>query len=306
MRHKVTIVGSGNVGATVAQRLVEHDLADVVLLDILSDLAQGKALDILESAPLLGFNASITGGGDYALSAGSDLCILTAGLVRKPGMSREDLFAKNHEIVRGAVEQLVRRSPDTVILVVTNPLDAMCEVARRASGLPRGRVLGMAGVLDAARLRYFVAHELGVAPHDVTAMVFGGHTDTMLALPRFIAVDGVPVTELVAPQRLAELIERARDGGNEVAGLYKQGSAYYTPSASVFEMAAAILEDRHQVLPCSAYLEGEYGIDGVFAGVPCKLGRGGVESILELALTDDELASLRRSAEMTRGLASRS
>ncbi len=305
MRHKVTIVGSGNVGATVAQRLVERDLADVVLLDILSDLAQGKALDILESAPLLGFNASVTGGGDYALSAGSHLCILTAGLVRKPGMSREDLFAKNHEIVRGAVEQLVRRSPDTIILVVTNPLDAMCEVARRASGLPRGRVLGMAGVLDAARLRYFVAHELGVAPRDVTAMVLGGHTDTLLVVPRFLAVDGVPVTELIAPPRLAELVERARDGGNEVAGLYKQGSAYYTPSAAVAEMAAAILEDRHQVLPCSAYLEGEYGITGVFAGVPCRLGRAGVEGVLELALTADELASLQRSAEMARRLAAR-
>ena len=305
MDHKITIVGSGNVGATVAQRIVERDLADVVMLDILSDLAMGKALDILESAPLLGFSATVEGGGDYAMSAGSDICILTAGLTRRPGMSREDLLAKNHDIVRGTVEQLVKRSPETILLIVTNPLEPMCEVARRASGFPRERVLGMAGVLDAARLRYFVAQELGVSTSDVDAMILGGHGDNMIALPRFITVHGVALTDLLPAARIEALIARTREGGVEIVNYYKQGSAFFTPSAAVVDMVAAILHDKRKILPCAALLCGEYGIEDTFVGVPCKLGRRGVESVVELALQDDELALVRRSAASVQQLVAR-
>ncbi|MEO8504963.1 MAG: malate dehydrogenase [Acidobacteriota bacterium] len=305
MDHKVTIVGSGNVGATAAQRIVERELADVVMLDILSNVAMGKALDILESAPILGFNATIEGGGDYAMSAGSDICILTAGLVRRPGVSREDLVVKNAEIVRGAVEQLIRRSPDTILLIVTNPLDAMCEVARRASGFPRERVLGMAGVLDASRMRYFIAHELGVSVEDVDALVLGGHGDTMLALPRLATVNGVPLPQLLRPERIQAIVERTREGAAEIMNYYKQGAAYYTPSAAVVDMVAAILKNKRKILPCSAYLQGEYGIHDTFVGVPCKLGRRGVEEVVELPLDDTERAQLLHAAETVQKLLTR-
>ena len=305
MDHKVTIVGSGNVGATAAQRIVERELADVVMLDILSNVAMGKALDILESAPILGFNATIEGGGDYAMSAGSDICILTAGLTRRPGVSREDLLVKNADVVRGAVEQLIRRSPDTILLIVTNPLDAMCEVARRASGFPRERILGMAGVLDASRMRYFIAHELGVSVEDVDALVLGGHGDTMLALPRLATVNGVPLPQLLRPERIEAIVARTREGAAEIANYYKQGTAYYTPSAAVVDMVAAILKNKRKILPCSALLQGEYGIDDTFVGVPCKLGRRGVEEVVELPLDEAELAQLRFSAESVHKLLAR-
>lgn len=305
MDHKITIVGAGNVGATLAQRIVEYELADVVMLDILSDLAMGKALDILESAPLLRFNATIEGGGDYAMSAGSDICILTAGLIRRPGMSREDLLAKNCDVVRGAVEQLVKRSPNTILLIVTNPLDAMCEVARRASGFPRERVLGMAGVLDAARMRYFIAQELSVSVENVDLMVLGGHGDTMIALPRLATVNGMPLPQLLSAKRIEAIVARTRDGAVEIMNYYKQGAAYYTPSASAFEMASAILKNKGKILPCSAYLQGEYGISDTFVGVPCKLGRRGVEEVIELQLDEAELAQLQRSARAVQQLVAR-
>ncbi len=302
MDHKVTVVGAGAVGATTAQRIVENDLADVAMVDILADLATGKALDIMESAPVLGFNAKLTGGGDYAATAGSDLCVVTAGLARKPGMSRDDLLAKNTEIVGEVVRQLVRHSPDTILIIVTNPLDAMCEVARRISGFPRQRVFGMAGVLDSARMRYFIAAELGVSVEDVDAFVLGGHGDTMVPLPRFATVNGIPLPQLLSAERIEAINQRTRDGGIEIVNYYKQGSAYYAPSASILDMVASILLDKKKILPCAVYLEGEYGLDGLFVGVPAKLGRGGLEEVVELALTAEEKAALEGSAAHVREL----
>jgi malate dehydrogenase len=302
MDHKVTVVGAGHVGATAAQRIAEKDLADVVMVDIAAEMAQGKALDMMESAPVLGFTATITGGGDYAATAGSDVCVITAGLARKPGMSRDDLLAKNAEITRGVVEELVRYSPDTVLIVVTNPLDAMCEVARRVSGFPRQRVLGMAGVLDAARMRYFIAVELGVSVQDVDAFVLGGHGDTMVPLPRFATVNGIPLPALLAAERIEAINDRTRSGGAEIVNLLKAGSAYYAPSASSVEMVEAILKDKKKILPCAVYLEGEYGLSGLFVGVPAKLGRAGMEQVVELELTTGERASLERSAAAVREL----
>jgi malate dehydrogenase len=297
MDHKVTVVGAGNVGATTAQRIAEAELADVVMIDIAADMAKGKALDMMESAPVLGFNATITGGGDYDATAGSDVCVVTAGLARKPGMSRDDLLAKNTQIVGGVVEELVKRSPDTILIIVTNPLDAMCEVARRRSGFPRERVIGMAGVLDAARMRYFIAAELGASVEDVDAFVLGGHGDTMVPLPRFATVNGIPLPTLLSEERIEAINERTRKGGGEIVGLLKDGSAYYAPSASSVEMVASILRDKKKILPCAVYLQGEYGIDGLFVGVPAKLGRSGMEGILELELSDDEKKQLQHSAD---------
>ena len=302
MDHKVTVVGAGNVGATTAQRIVEADLADVVMVDIAADLATGKALDMMESAPVLGFAATVSGGGDYAPTAGSDVVVVTAGLARKPGMSRDDLLRKNTEITRGVVEEIVRHSPDTILILVTNPLDAMCEVARRVSGFPRRRVFGMAGVLDAARLRYFIAAELGASVEDVDAFVLGGHGDTMVPLPRFATVNGIPLPALLAADEIEAINQRTRQGGAEIVGYYKTGSAYYAPSAAVYEMVASILLDKKKILPCAAYLEGEYGLEGLFVGVPVKLGRAGLEEVVELELTDAEKEELATSAEAVRDL----
>jgi len=302
MDHKVTVVGAGHVGATAAQRIAEAELADVVMVDVAADLATGKALDMMESAPVLGFNARITGGGDYDPTAGSDVCVVTAGLARRPGMSRDDLLKKNAEITRGVVAELVERSPETILVLVTNPLDAMCEVARRVSGFPRERVFGMAGVLDAARMRWFIADELAVSVEDVDAFVLGGHGDTMVPLPRYATVNGVPLPDLLDADTIEAINERTRKGGAEIVNYYKEGSAYYAPSAAVVEMVASVLRDKKKILPCAAYLQGEYGLDGLFVGVPVKLGRAGIEEIVELELSEAERAELERSAEAVREL----
>jgi malate dehydrogenase len=302
MRHKVTVVGAGNVGATAAQRIAEADLADVVMVDVAGDLAAGKALDMMESAPVLGFNARIEGGSDYAPTAGSDVCVVTAGIARKPGMSRDDLLRTNAGITRQVIEQLVRHSPDTILIMVTNPLDAMCEVARRVSGFPRERVFGMAGVLDAARMRCFIAAELEVSVEDVDAFVLGGHGDTMVPLPRYATVNGIPLPQLLPAERIEAINQRTRDGGIEIVNYYKTGSAYYAPAAASYEMVAAVLHDKKKILPCAVLLQGEYGLHDLFVGVPVKLGRGGVEQVIELELTEDERAALDRSAEAVRSL----
>lgn len=302
MDHKVTVVGAGHVGATTVQRIAEAELADVAMIDIMGDLAKGKALDMMESAPVLGFNALIEGGDDYALTANSDVCVVTAGLARKPGMSRDDLLAKNASIVSGVVEQLVKYSPDTIILLVTNPLDVMCEVARRVSGFPRERVIGMAGVLDAARMRYFIAAELGASVEDVDAFVLGGHGDTMVPVPQYSTVNGIPLSDLLEADKIEAINDRTRNGGAEIVNYLKSGSAYYAPSASSVEMVASILHDKKKILPCAVYLQGEYGLEGLFVGVPVKLGRSGVEEIIELDLGADDKAALDRSAEAVRGM----
>jgi malate dehydrogenase len=297
MQYKVTVVGAGNVGATTAQRIAEAELADVVMVDVLADLATGKALDMMEAAPVLGFNAKISGGGDYAPTAGSDVCVVTSGLARKPGMSRDDLVAKNTEIIREVTTQLVKYSPDTIIIMVTNPLDAMCEVARRVSGFPRERLIGMAGVLDAARMRWFIADELKVSVEDVDAFVLGGHGDTMVPLPRYATVNGIPLPQLLAVEKIEAINTRTRNGGAEIVNYYKQGSAYYAPSAAVLDMVAAILHDKRKILPCAVYLQGEYGLKDLFVGVPALLGRNGMEKVIELELSAEEKAALQKSAD---------
>ena len=302
MRYKVTVVGAGNVGATCAQLVAQADLADVVMVDMLADLATGKALDMMESAPVLGFNARISGGGDYEPTAGSHVCVVTAGLARKPGMSRDDLLAKNTEIVSEVVRQLVARSPETILIIVTNPLDAMCEVSRRVSGFPRERVFGMAGVLDAARMRWFIAEKLDVSVEDVDAFVLGGHGDTMVPLPRFATVNGIPLPQLLDAAAIEAINDRTRNGGIEIVNYYKTGSAYYAPGASAYEMVAAILKDKKKILPCAVYLHGEYGYEKLFIGVPCVLGRGGMERVVQLSLTVEEKAMLDKSAQAVRGL----
>jgi malate dehydrogenase len=301
-RHKVTVVGAGNVGATTAQRIAEAGLADVVLVDIVEGLPQGKALDLLEAAPVVGHDCRITGTNDYADTAGSDVVVVTSGLARQPGMSRDDLLQKNAGIVRSVVEQAVQHSPDAILVVVTNPLDAMCHVALDASGFPRERVIGMAGVLDSARFRSFIADELGVSVTNTHAFVLGGHGDTMVPLPRYSTVGGVPLTELLPPDRLEALVDRTRNGGAEIVALLKTGSAYYAPAASTFQMVDAILNDRRTILPCAALLQGEYGVDGLFVGVPVKLGRGGILEISEIDLTDEERGAFDRSAGAVREL----
>jgi len=297
MHYKVTVVGAGNVGATTAQRIAEAELADVVMVDVLGDLATGKALDMMEAAPVLGFNARIEGGGDYAPTAGSDICVVTSGLARKPGMSRDDLVAKNTEIIREVTTQLVKYSPDTIIIMVTNPLDAMCEVARRVSGFPRERLIGMAGVLDAARMRWFIADALKASVEDVDAFVLGGHGDTMVPLPRYATVNGIPLPQLLPADTIEAINTRTRNGGAEIVNYYKQGSAYYAPSASVLDMVAAILHDKKKILPCAVYLQGEYGLKDLFVGVPAVLGRKGMERVIELELSADEKAQLQKSAD---------
>lgn len=296
MRQKVTIVGAGNVGATAAQRLAEKELADVVLIDIIEGVAQGKSLDLAQAAPIEKHDACLTGTGDYEESAGSDIVIITAGVTRKPGMSRDDLLAINRGIVKNVVRQAARYSPESVLIMVSNPLDAMCHVAMEESGFAKSRVIGMAGVLDSARFRAFIAAELDVSVENVHALVLGGHGDTMVPLPRFSTVAGVPITELMTPERIGELVARTRVGGTEIIELLKTGSAYYAPAAAVVEMAESILKDKKKILPCAAYLEGEYGIDGLFAGVPVKLGTAGIEQIITLKLTKDEQKMLHNSA----------
>ena len=302
MRKKVTVVGAGNVGATTAQRLAEHRLADVVLVDILEGVPQGKALDLLEAAPIEGHDLRLTGANDYGPSAGSDVVVITAGLARKPGMSRDDLIKTNMKIVQGVTLEVVRHSPEAVLIVVSNPLDVMCHVALRVSGFPRERVIGMAGVLDAARLRAFLAQELGVSPENVQALVLGGHGDTMVPLPRFTQVAGIPVTDLLPAARLEEIMQRTRQGGAEIVGLLKTGSAFYAPASAAAQMTEAILFDQKKILPCSVFLQGEYGIHDLFVGVPVKLGEGGVKEIIELNLNEEEKQALLRSADAVKSL----
>jgi malate dehydrogenase len=301
-RKKITVVGAGNVGATTAQLLAQRDYADVVLVDIVEGLPQGKALDLNEAGPVVGYEATVVGTNGYEETAGSDICVITSGIARKPGMSRDDLLNTNRGIVEGVATALVEASPDAIVIVVTNPLDAMCQVAFRAVGLPKERVFGMAGVLDSARFRTFLAWELGVSTRDVTAFVLGGHGDTMVPVVSYSNVAGVPISQLIAADRIEEIVQRTRDGGAEVVKLLKSGSAYYAPAASVCEMVDSIVLDQKRVLPTAAYLEGEYGIDGVYVGVPCKLGAAGLEQILELELSDDEQQQLSRSAGAVREL----
>jgi malate dehydrogenase len=295
-RNKVTVIGAGNVGATTAQRIAEAGLADVVLVDIVEGLPQGKGLDLAEAAPVVGHDSRISGTNDYADTAGSDVIVVTSGLARQPGMSRDDLLAKNAGIVRAVVQASAAASPDAVLIVVTNPLDAMCHVAMQASGFPRERVLGMAGVLDSARFRTFIAEELGVSVEDTHAFVLGGHGDTMVPLSRYSTVAGIPITELLPPDRIKALEDRTANGGAEVVALLKTGSAFYAPAASTFEMVDAILRDRRRVLPCAIYLQGEYGVDGLFVGVPAVLGAGGLQRVMEITLTPDETAAFQKSA----------
>jgi malate dehydrogenase len=304
-RRKVTVIGAGNVGATAAQRIAEAGLADVVLVDIVEGLPQGKGLDLAEAAPVVGHDATVTGTNNYADTAGSDIVVVTSGLARQPGMSRDDLMAKNAGIVRSVVEAAAKHSPDAILIVVTNPLDAMCHVAMQASGFPRERVIGMAGVLDSARFRTFIAMELGVSVADTHAFVLGGHGDTMVPLPRYSTVAGIPITELMSAERVQALVDRTANGGAEIVALLKTGSAFYAPAASTFEMVESILLDRKRVLPCATYLQGEYGVDGLFVGVPVVLGAAGMERVIEIKLTAEEQAAFDKSADAVRELVSK-
>jgi malate dehydrogenase len=296
-RYKVTVVGAGMVGGTLAQRLAERDYADVVLVDIVEGMPQGKALDIAEAGPVYGYDAVVTGTNGYEETRGSDLVVITSGIARKPGMSRDDLLKTNAGIVRQVTEQVRTSSPDSILVVVSNPLDAMVTLAHHVSGFPKARVVGMAGILDSARYRTFIARELGVSVQDVHGFVLGGHGDTMVPLPRYTTVAGIPLPQLLPKDRIDAIVERTRNGGAEIVGLLKTGSAYSAPSASVVDMVDSILLDKKRVLPCAALLNGEYGIDGIFVGVPCVLGAGGVEKVLEIELDESELAQLRRSAD---------
>jgi len=302
MRKKVTIVGSGNVGATAAQRIVDKELADVVLIDIIEGVPQGKGLDLLQSGPIEGYDSHVLGTNDYKDTANSDIVVITAGLPRRPGMSRDDLLIKNYEIVKGVTEQVVKYSPHSILIVVSNPLDAMVQTAFKISGFPKNRVIGMAGVLDSARFRTFIAMELNVSVENIHAFVLGGHGDTMVPLPRYSTVAGIPITELLPRERIDALVKRTRDGGAEIVGLLKTGSAYYAPSAATVEMVEAIFKDKKKILPCAAYLEGEYGISGSYVGVPVKLGKSGVEEIIQIKLTPEENAALKKSADAVKEL----
>src|SRR5271170_5511868 len=306
MRKKVTVVGGGFVGSTTAQRIHDAGLADVVLTDILEGAPAGKALDMAESAPILGTDARIAGistaAGDYGQTAGSDIVVITAGFPRKPGMSRDDLLKANYDVVKGVVEAVVKLSPEAILIVVTNPLDAMAQAAFKISGFPKHRVIGMAGVLDSARMSAFVAAELGVSIENVHSFVLGGHGDEMVPLPRYSTVAGIPLPDLLPKEKIDAIVERTRKGGAEIVNLLKTGSAYYAPSAAVFEMVEAILKDKKKILPCAAYLEGEYEIDGLFVGVPAKLGAGGIEQIIEIKLLAHEKAELDKSAAAVREL----
>jgi malate dehydrogenase len=301
-RRKITVVGAGNVGATTAQRLAERNYADVVLVDIVEGLPQGKALDLNQAGPVVGYEPSVVGTNGYDETAGSDICVITSGRARTPGMSRDDLLRTNQAIVADVTRNLAERSSEAIVIVVTNPLDAMCAVAHHVSGFPRERVFGMAGVLDTARFRTFLAWELGVSVNDVTGFVLGGHGDQMVPVTSYTNVAGIPITSLIEERRLAEIVQRTRDGGAEVVKLLKSGSAYYAPSAAVCEMVDSIVHDQKRVLPCAALLQGEYGLEGLFVGVPCRLGAGGLEQVLEIELSGDEQAQLARSADAVREL----
>ncbi|MGB2687493.1 MAG: malate dehydrogenase [Desulfobacterales bacterium] len=302
MDKKVTVVGAGNVGATVAQRLAEKELCDVVLVDIVEGLPQGKALDLAEAAPIEKHDAHLTGTNDYAPSANSDIVIITAGIPRKPGMSRDDLLSTNAKIMKNVTQEVAKLSPDAVLIIVSNPLDAMCHVAYETSGFPKNRVIGMAGVLDSARFRTFIAMELNVSVENITAFVLGGHGDTMVPLPRYSTVAGIPITELLPQERINALVERTANGGAEIVGLLKTGSAFYAPASAAVEMAESILKDKKKILPCAAYLEGEYGYNDLFMGVPVKLGANGVEEVIEITLLDEEKVALNKSADAVKEL----
>ena len=303
MRPKVTMVGgAGNVGATVGQYLATKELADVVLIDILESVQHGKGLDLLQAGPILGYDSRIFGTKDYKETAGSDIVVVTAGIPRKPGMSRDDLLNTNAKIIGGVIDQIVGHSPNCILIVVSNPLDAMTQLAFKRSGFPRERVIGMAGVLDSARFRAFIAQELRVSVENVNAFVLGGHGDMMVPLPRFSTVAGIPITELLPPDRVDALVKRTAGGGGEIVALLGTGSAYYAPAASVMEMVEAILKDKKKILACCVYLEGEYGIQGLCVGVPVKLGASGVEQIIEVKLTPGEMAALNRSAAAVKEL----
>jgi malate dehydrogenase len=302
MRKKISIVGSGNVGATAAHWIASKELADVVLIDIIEGVPQGKGLDLLEAMPIEKRDSHVLGTNEYADTANSDIVVITAGIPRKPGMSRDDLLNTNYKIMSDVVGKVVKYSPNCILIVVSNPLDAMAQAAYKLSGFPRDRVIGMAGVLDSARFRAFIAEELKVSVENVTAFVLGGHGDTMVPLPRYSTVAGIPITELIAPDRLAQLVQRTRDGGAEIVKYLKTGSAYYAPSSATTEMAEAILKDKKKILPCAAYLEGEYGIQGLYVGVPVKLGAKGIEQIIQIKLTAEEQAALNKSADAVKEL----
>ena len=302
MRKKVTVVGAGNVGATTAHRLADKQLGDVVLIDILEGIPQGKGLDLLEAGPIEGYDCRIRGTNDYADTANSDLVVMTAGFPRKPGMSRDDLLKANYDVVKATIEKVVKYSPDCILLVVTNPLDAMAQTAFKVSGFSKNRVIGMAGILDTARYRTFIAEALNVSVQNVQGFVLGGHGDTMVPVPRYTTVAGIPVAELMPKEKLDAIIDRTRKGGGEIVALLKAGSAYYAPSAAVVEMVDAIFHDRKKILPCAAYLEGEYGIKGLFVGVPVKLGAKGIEQIIEINLSAEEKAGLEKSAASVKEL----
>ena len=303
MRRKVTVVGAGNVGATAAMRLAEKELADVVLMDILEDVPAGKALDLMEAAPIEKHDAQIMGAsGDYSKAKDSQIVIITAGIPRKPGMSRDDLLSTNMGIMKNVAKEIASVAPESILIIVSNPLDAMCHVALEASGFPKNRVLGMAGVLDSARFRAFISMELNVSVENTHAFVLGGHGDTMVPLPRYSTVAGIPITELLSAEKIDALIKRTQNGGAEIVGLLKTGSAYYAPSSAAVEMAEAILKDKKKILPCAAYLEGEYGINKLFIGVPVKLGANGVEEIIEIRLSDEEEKALQHSADAVQAL----
>ena len=296
MRKKITVVGGGNVGASAAINLAQKELGDVVLVDVVEGIPQGKGLDMAQMGPIEGYDVELTGANDYAPTANSDVVVITAGLARKPGMSRDDLLLANYEVVKSVTEQIAKHSPNAILVLVTNPLDAMCTVAHHVSKFPKHRVIGMAGVLDSARFRTFLARELNVSVENVTAVVLGGHGDTMVPVVRLSNVSGIPLTELIAPERLAAIVDRTRNGGAEIVKHLKTGSAYYAPSAAAVEMVESILKDKKKILPCAALLEGEYGIKGLFVGVPVKLGAKGIEQIYEIKLTDEEKAALHKSA----------
>lgn len=302
MQHKVTVVGAGHVGATTALRLVDKELADVVLVDIIEGMPQGKSLDLGQAGPVEGYDCRLVGSNDYEATEASDVVVVTAGLPRRPGMSRDDLLLKNAAIVRDVTENVSRRSPESILIIVSNPLDAMCQVAKHVSGFPRERVIGMAGILDSARFRMFIAQELNVSVENTHAFVLGGHGDTMVPLARYSTVAGIPIAELISTDRLQALIARTRGGGAEIVKLLKEGSAYYAPSAAIVEMVEAILKDKKKILPCAAYLENEYGMSGLYVGVPVKLGRNGIEEIIQIDLTSEEEAQLQKSASAVEAL----
>jgi malate dehydrogenase len=300
MRNKVSVIGAGFVGATVAQRIAERELADVTLVDIIEGIPQGKALDMAESAPIEGFDCSVAGSNDYKDISGASIVVVTAGLARKPGMTREDLLLKNAEIIKGVTANIKKYAPDSMILMVTNPLDIMAQLAFKVSGFPAKRVFGMAGMLDSARFRTFVAMELGVSVEDTDAMVLGGHGDAMVPLPRYTTVSGIPITELLSKEKIEALAARTRDGGAEIVKYLKTGSAYYAPASGVTDMVESVLKDKKRVMPCAAYLTGQYGLKDVYIGVPIKLGAGGVEEIIELKLTEEEKKALQASANVVK------